>query len=254
MSARRSPWTRLQLLVAFSMYCRIPFGKLHKGNPEIIQKAAAIGRTPAALAMKLVNIASLDDAITTTGRKGLANASAQDRTMWAEMQSDWEQFAEESWKAELEVMGEQADEPLWFDRETPSGTDREVFATVRVGQSFFRQAILSAYDGKCCITALSLPTLLVASHIIPWRCNERHRLNPRNGLLLSVLHDKAFDAGLITINEDMTVRISPKHTRRDNDFMTTSVEAYEGRQICLPQKFGPDPEFLAYHRAHIFRQ
>jgi len=59
----RTGWTRLQLLVAFNLYCQMPFGKLHSRNPEIIKYAGLIGRTSSALAMKLSNIASLDPAI-----------------------------------------------------------------------------------------------------------------------------------------------------------------------------------------------
>lgn len=88
-----SPWTRQQLLVAFGLYCRLPFGRLYQGNPEIIKAADAIGRSPAALAMKLTNIASLDPAITSTGRTGLKGASAADRKMWQEMAADSEGFA-----------------------------------------------------------------------------------------------------------------------------------------------------------------
>ena len=70
-------------------------------------------------------------------------------------------------------------------------------------------AVMSAYNGRCCITGLSLSGLLVASHIIPWSHDRDNRVNPRNGLLLSALHDKAFDTGLITIKDfDMTVRVS----------------------------------------------
>ena len=92
----KSGWSREQLLVAFYLYCRMPFGKMHRGNPEIIRLSAAIARTPSALAMKLTNIASLDPAITGTGRKGLAGASATDRAMWDEMQANWEKFAIET--------------------------------------------------------------------------------------------------------------------------------------------------------------
>ena len=49
----RRVWTRQELLVAFALYCRLPFGRLHSRNPEIVQFAEAIGRTPSALAMKL---------------------------------------------------------------------------------------------------------------------------------------------------------------------------------------------------------
>ena len=62
-----SAWSRTQLLVPFYLYCCMPFGKIHRLNPEIIRMATAIGRTPSALAMKMSNIASLDLAITSTG-------------------------------------------------------------------------------------------------------------------------------------------------------------------------------------------
>ena len=67
-------WTKEQLKLAFHLYCQLPFGKLHQRNPEIIKLANMIGRTPSAVAMKLVNFASLDPAITGTGRSGLGNA------------------------------------------------------------------------------------------------------------------------------------------------------------------------------------
>src|SRR3990167_8254586 len=92
-------WTRKQLLVAFNLYCQMPFGKMHSRNPEIIKYAELIGRTPSALAMKLTNIASLDPAITSTGRSGLERASATDKAMWEEMQEDWERFAVEAQQA-----------------------------------------------------------------------------------------------------------------------------------------------------------
>ncbi|WP_246585402.1 hypothetical protein [Thiorhodospira sibirica] len=86
-------WTRQELLVAFGIYCQMPFGKLHSKNPEIIKHAEQIWKTPSALAMKLTNISSLDPAITSTGRKGLSGASFADKKMLKEMQNDWEIFA-----------------------------------------------------------------------------------------------------------------------------------------------------------------
>lgn len=93
----KSQWSREQLLVAFNIYCRLPFGKFHSGNPEIIKYAKLINRTPSALAMKLTNIASLDPAITSTGRKGLTGASIADKRMWEEMQNNWEAFVNETY-------------------------------------------------------------------------------------------------------------------------------------------------------------
>ena len=135
----------------------------------------------------------------------------------------------------------------------PVGRAQMVHTPARA-QSFFRAVVLSTYGGACCITGLALSTLLVASHIVPWRYNKQNRANPRNGLLLSALHDKAFDAGLITLNTDLTVRLSPRLAVRENEFLAMSMEAYEGQPITRPTKFGPDPQLLAFHREHIFQQ
>ena len=250
-----SPWTRDQLLVAFALYCRLPFGRLHARNPDIIEFANSIGRTPGALAMKLTNIASLDPAITSTGRRGLKGASTTDRAMWNEMQNDWEAFAIESERAITAAQSddEPTDQPPEDDADLPTGEDRTVITTARVGQRFFRDAVLSAYNERCCITRLSIPTLLVASHIVPWRHDKANRVNPRNGLLLSALHDKAFDSGLITIADDLTVRVSNQYTRSPDPYFSQSIQHYHGRQIRLPEKFTPNPDFLTYHREHIFQ-
>ena len=207
--------------------------------------------------MKLVNIASLDPAITTTGLKGLKNASSNDHAMWEEMQSDWEYFAVESHNAMREV--EQAEYPIdpsvqHASTEIPSGEDRSIQATVRIGQAFFRSTVLSAYNERCCITGLAIPRLLVASHIVPWRIDKANRVNPRNGLLLSALHDKAFDSGLITINDDLTVRVSPRHGTNNNGFYSTAIAMYDGRSIHHPERFSPDREFLSYHRENVFQE
>ena len=254
--AARSGWTRKELLVAFSLYCRLPFGRLHHRNPEVIRFSEAIGRSPSALAMKLTNIASLDPAITSTGRAGLRAASANDRAMWDEMQGDWERFAVEAEQAMSEV---QEGEGLYKETSPDDipgrvGEDRVTHATTRIGQNFFRSAILSAYNGRCCISGLSLSALLVASHIVPWSHDRANRVNPRNGLLLSALHDRAFDSGFITIRGDMTIQVSRKHTVMNDPFFTESIEKYEGNPITLPEKFTPSEEFLAYHRERIFEK
>ncbi len=254
----RTGWTRQQLLVAFNLYCQMPFGKMHSRNPEIIKYAKLIGRTPSALAMKLTNIASLDPAITSTGRKGLEGASVADKAMWKEMQANWEHFAIEAQSA-TSVLGATTEFGATVgDTSIPdevvdyTGSNKIVQTTTRVGQDFFRRSVLSAYNYRCCITGLSIPKLLVASHIIPWCVDEANRLNPRNGLCLSILHDKAFDAGIMAIAEDMTVRVSRKNIINADQFFNLALLAYDGKPIVLPEKFSPLVEFLSYHRQHIF--
>lgn len=254
MSSRKG-WSRAQLLVAFSLYCQMPFGKMHRSNPQIVEWAGRIGRTPSALAMKLTNIASLDPAITSTGRSGLKRASAADRAMWDEMSSDWECFALLAQQAEEEFGVTPSDEegsdtwPVNY-----SGDDKLATTKRRVGQQFFRRAVLSAYSDRCCITGLADPKLLVASHIVPWRSNRDQRLNPRNGLCLSVLHDKAFDLGMITITENMTVQVSQRLENAANEFLKQSILTYSNRPIMVPRKFAPSEEFLRYHRSTIFQR
>ena len=233
--ATRTGWTRQQLLVAFNLYCQLSFGQLDSRTPIIIRYAALIGRTPSALAMKLSNIASLDPAITSTGRKGLAGASSADKAMWFEMQSNWESFAIEAEKAVEELGVSAGIEPVssdlafMGDNIDYTGSNKTVLTTTRVGQNFFRRAVLSAYQYRCCITGLTVPKLLVASHIVPWRIDEINRLNPKNGLCLSMLHDKAFDAGIISISENMTVMVSRKQASPVDRFFDSSLLAYDGK-------------------------
>lgn len=254
--ASNKGWDRQELLIAFGLYCQMPFGKLHSRNPDIIKCAERIGRTPSALAMKLTNIASLDPAITSTGRKGLSGASSADRKMWEEMQNDWESFALASETAIANIMqGEDNLATIEYEdaEEDYVGLDKEIKTKARIGQSFFRRSVLSAYNYKCCITGLAIPRLLVASHIVPWRTDATNRLNPGNGLSLSILHDKAFDLGIITINDDLTIRVSNLQDSESDHFFQAALKSYENKPIALPEKFFPHKEFLSYHRENIFQ-
>ena len=77
-------WTREELIVAINLYYKLPFGKLHKGNPEIIMIANRLGRTPSSVAWKLVNFASFDPSLKARGIKGASNASNLDKQIWNE--------------------------------------------------------------------------------------------------------------------------------------------------------------------------
>jgi len=248
-------WTKEQLKLAFHLYCQLPFGKLHSRNPEIIQLAKLIGRTPGAVAMKLVNFASLDPAITSTGRTGLGNAGSLDREVWAEFHADWEKLA-----VECEMLRrnldratppeDEADELLL--PEDYSGETRRVITEQRIKQNFFRRAVLSSYRGRCCMSGLSEPRLLVASHIVPWSKDKANRLNPSNGLCLSAIHDRAFDKGLITLTDDFKIVVSKELKRKKEPFVTEVLLPLDGRTIEPPERFAPQAEFIAWHRKELF--
>jgi predicted restriction endonuclease len=246
-------WPREELLLAMSLYCRLPFGKFHQHNPEVIRLAEAIGRTPSAVAMKLCNLASLDPYHQERDVKGLGNASNLDREIWAEFHADWEKLAEESG-----LLLERYQLPTDIEQPAPPDEDRETetqrTVKVRLVQQFFRDAVLASYDTRCCVTGISLKSLLVASHILPWSTHPEHRINPANGLCLNALHDKAFDRGFITLDEDLRLVLSTElHDATSNKVLKESFLPFEGQSIQLPEKFRPAGEFLEFHREEVFR-
>jgi putative restriction endonuclease len=246
-NSNKRNWTREELLLAINLYCKIPFGKIHNKNPEIIESAKLIDRTPSSVSYKLANFASLDDTI---DRKGATHFSKLDKEIWDEFQSNWEELIVES-----ELLKTQR---LYNDEEQadslPQGRETIRQVKTRVNQNFFREAVLSNYDFKCCVTGININPLLVASHIIPWSINEKERLNPKNGLCFNALHDKAFDQGYLTIDANYKIRLSPRLKTESSE--ANNIEryfiVYEGQQILKPKKFWPNPEFLAYHRENIF--
>ena len=250
-----SRWTKEQLKLAFHLYCQLPFGKLHSRNPEIVRLAKLIGRTPGAVAMKLVNFASLDPAITSTGRTGLGNAGALDKEVWDEFQADWEKLAVECemLRRNLDVEAETTDESdEQLVPEDFTGETRKVVTEQRIKQNFFRRAVLSSYRGRCCMSGLSDARLLIASHIVPWSKDKANRLNPSNGLCLSAIHDRAFDKGLLTLTDDFKILISDELKRLKESFVIEVLLPLEGRSIELPERFMPSVEFLARHRTVLF--
>lgn len=244
-------WTREQLLVAFTLYSEIPFGRLHALNPKIIHYAALIGRTPSALAMKLVNIASLDPEITESGRKGLQGASKADRQLWQELNQAPDLFNQDCQQA-IDQLPVPKLELKDSANEDFTGISRSTMIKARVGQQVFRRRVLSAYEYKCCVTGLEEPTLLIASHISPWSEAPEHRLNPSNGLCLSSLHDRAFDQGLITFNQHLEMVLSPAIKKLKSPIGEESFARYEGVQIRMPIQGQPDERLMAFHRERVF--
>ena len=209
MKQPRNLWTKEELILAFNLYLKLPFGKMHKHTPEIIELANLLGRTPSSIGMRLGNFASIDPFHQQRGVGGLKGGMNQVKPIWDEFFHNQEElvFLSEKILAEKENTSiEYKYEDLLFDLKDLKGETvlREVKA--RVNQSVFRQMVLSNYSTKCAITGIDLPELLLASHIMPWSKNEEHRLNPENGICLSALYDKAYDKGIIGINKNLIVR------------------------------------------------
>lgn len=249
-------WTKEQVKLAFHLYCQIPFGKIDSRNKQVISLAKIIRRTPSAVAMKMLNISSLDPAITNTGRSGLGNASSIDREVWDEFHADWERLALESERLRQKLQMDSPDtmqtENSEFMLEDFSGETRRVLTEQRIKQGFFRRAVISSYRGRCCMSGLSEPRLLVASHIVPWRVDKTNRLNPSNGLCLSAIHDKAFDQGFISLSDHFEILVSGVLKQRNDSFIREVISPLEGKVIELPERFTPSTALIAYHRNEIF--
>jgi len=248
-------WTREELILAINLYCKIPFGKIHQGNPMIISLASLIDRTPSSLALKLSNFASFDPSLKARGIKGATNASKLDLAIWNEFYDHWDikPFESELLLANIqnktiEELYELDDSDIHF-----AGKTKEQVVKTRVNQNFFRSMILAAYDNRCCITGIQIPDLLIAGHIKPWSKDEKNRLNPRNGIAINGLHDKAFEKGLITITPEYRILVSSVLQKLKGDKEIDSLFLrFHDKPMIQPSRFLPDQEFLTYHNNERF--
>jgi putative restriction endonuclease len=246
---KRRGWVRSELILAFNLYCRLPFGKNNPKNPEVVALAHVLNRTPSAVSWKLANFASLDPALS---RKGAKNSGKLDKEIFDEFSNDWEGMVFESELIRIDSM-ELGRRELILNLESFEGKERKASVRARVNQQFFRKMVLASYNNKCAITGMGIDDLLVASHIVPWSVDHSNQLNPQNGISLNRLHDYAFDKGLITIDIDYKVRLSQHLLSIEKDEANLKFfKVYEGEKIILPSKFVPNQTFLEYHRENIF--
>lgn len=234
------PWTRPELMLAIELYCRTPFGRIHDRNPEIIELAGVLQRTPGSVGMKMVNFASLDETIE---QKGMSNVSAADREMWSEFFAAPEVFLDRV--DGIKQTQFSLSEPAQIS-EVREGRDVEYTAKGRRNQDFFRRSVLAAYNNKCAVTGITQAELLVASHIVPWAEDVELRVRPTNGICLNALHDRAFDKHLISFDDSLSIIISRrlKLTPENRPF-------FEGRRLNLPTRFRPDPACMLRHRDRL---
>ncbi|MEM6687078.1 MAG: HNH endonuclease [Bacteroidota bacterium] len=250
--ARRN-WTREETIIAFNVYCKIPFKSSSKTHPLIIKYANIIGRSPSALNMKIGNFGRLDPELRKKGITGLVNGSKLEEDIWNDFNGNWEKLAFESEKLIAKFQNKEIQEVHLEN--IPLGKEIETTIKSRVNQAFFRSVILSSYNSKCCITGLSIPDFLIASHIKPWSKDVKNRINPHNGLCLNSIHDKAFDKGFMTITPDFKIKVSKLFDEFSEDKAVKDFFIkYHNQNIVKPERFLPKKEFLDYHFQTIFKK
>ena len=140
-------------------------------------------------------------------------------------------------------------------------TTRLVEQSVRLGQHRFARSVLANYGHTCAFCGFapqSLPRhkLLVASHIKPWACcDDRERLDVRNGVAACGLHDAAFDTGLITVNGGLRVhrarrlKLSVKQDPGSDNYFETMLRS----ELVLPaEAVRPGDPYLEWHQNRIY--
>ncbi|OYQ36471.1 restriction endonuclease [Niveispirillum lacus] len=133
--------------------------------------------------------------------------------------------------------------------------ERLSFLTSRaVRKQAFRRIVLRAYDERCVISGMKLingggRAEVEAAHIRPVERDGPDIVN--NGLALSGTAHWMFDRGLITLEDDLAIRVS----RHVND--RESVETFinrSGRALPpLRPSDRPHPVFLKWHRENCFK-
>jgi putative restriction endonuclease len=244
-----APWTREELILAFDLYCRIPFRKTKASNPEVQRLAMLIKRTSASVARKLGNFGAFDPELKRRNISGLIHGSKLDREIWDEFHKNWNTLVLRA-RNLRESLGRTPKDLI--DIEFPKGpSEREIKGKQRIHQSFFRQAVLSSYEYTCCITGINIPECLTASHIVPWSISEKYRTDPTNGLCLSATFDRLFDNGLITISNNLNVVISGNLLKTSGPSYDL-VCSYHMKPIIPPKRFLPSAERLKWHYENIF--
>lgn len=255
---KRRLWTKEELILALNLYLKLPFGKLHSGTPEIIKLSNIIDRTPSSVSMRLSNFASVDPYHQNRGIGGLSGGKKQVEPIWNEFINNKEGLLYESER----ILGEMENNPIeikfaniLLGTEHLQGETKIREVKTRVNQNVFRQIVLANYSGKCAISGIDIPQLLLASHIIPWSTNEKERLNPENGICLSALYDRAFDKGLIGFNQKYEIQLSNDLNKKNKEiYFGTYFSFLQGKKINLPAKYLPKKEFIEFHYDVIFQK
>ena len=127
------------------------------------------------------------------------------------------------------------------------GASKKAIINVRVNQGIFRDLLLKRYN-RCCLCGVENHTLLIASHIKPWvESKPKEKLDVDNGFLMCPNHDRIFDKGYITFDDDGKIIISDRLTENDRIFRNVDSRMH----IDLT---GSNKKYLKFHRENVFNR
>lgn len=257
-------------MMAFALYIMLEPRECDDKGLDVQRLAFFLHRTPSSVALKIWNIAAYDANRKARGRVGMKHGSKLDAQVWQWYEEAPDAFMEECldllqnalWEANRSNF---TPEPLATDRHSPletassilsaripEGKERTALTLQRVNQSYFRNSLMQNYMHTCCMTGIRIPALLIASHIKPWKASTpAEKTAASNGLLLNAFHDRAFDQGFISIDDDYRIMVNHdkvKHSEVNDKW----IYEFEGYTITLPAVGCPSHEFIEYHHKHVF--
>ena len=258
----RRNWSRQETLMALAFYLCPPLPRKNwdDSDAEVQLFAEAISRKVSAVCFKIANLKACDP---NRSGNGFTHAATMDAQVMSEYLAEPDATMSEamwelgqigiliSYDGEIETSG--SSRPT---TEQQLGLERTAQVSTRVNQDYFRSVLLSNYGGACCLTSIDIPALLTASHIKPWAAaTPSERLMSSNGILLNALHDRAFDRGLITLDDRYHVVVSSRvpHTPTNDQWLY----AFDGKKITLPrsdESTWPSLDFIHYHNDRVFER
>jgi hypothetical protein len=126
--------------------------------------------------------------------------------------------------------------------------DRDVYTKARIGQGVFRERLVTYWE-RCSVTGCEETSILIASHIKPWRnCTVDEAKTMTNGLLLIPNLDSLFDKGFISFDNDGAILLSPQLSSAVADQLGVK------KSMCLRKIIPQHQPYLEFHRANIFRK
>jgi putative restriction endonuclease len=112
----------------------------------------------------------------------------------------------------------------------------------RLHQASFREAVISAYNGRCALSGLPEPLLLDAAHIVSDKDELLGQPVIPNGIPLSKIHHAAFDAHLIGIDPDYRLHVSDRLLGHNDGPMLEALKRLHGGTIHLPDRIKDRPD------------
>lgn len=129
--------------------------------------------------------------------------------------------------------------------------EEEIF--IRGG--IFKREIPKIYNYTCCISGMRIDatvqvSLIDACHIVPF--SESYDDTISNGIALCPNLHRAFDRGLISVDEDYQVIVSGTFTEGESEY---TIRKFDRKRINLPsnRSFWPEPQNLIWHHSNVFK-